>query len=88
MDELLEEDDTNVVMELEEAPDTFAMEEVDSYNEPDPMDEITMNKLRKLHEPRESRVRHGVVSTRMKQFALLAKMDPKRLMDNPSNELE
>ena len=88
MDELHQEDDANVVMELEDAPDAFAMEEVDSDNEPEPMDEITMNKLRKLHEPRESRVRHGVVSVCMKQFALLAKMDPKRLMDDPSNELK
>ena len=34
MDELHEEDDANVVMELEDAPDAFAMEEVDSDNEP------------------------------------------------------
>ena len=48
MDELHEEDDDNVVMELEDAPYAFAMEEVDSDNEPEPMDEIIINKLRKL----------------------------------------
>ena len=86
MDELHEEDDANVVMELEKAPDNFVMEEVDSDNEPEPMNEITMNELRKLHEPRESRVRHSVVSAHVKQFSSLSKMDIERLVGDPSNE--
>ena len=86
MEEVADEDDNNVVMALEETTDAFAMEEVESDNEPEPMDEMTMDKLRKLHEPREPRTRIGIASTCMQQFALLSKMDPKRLVGNPSNE--
>ena len=88
MDEVADEDDENVGMALEEAPDAFTMEEVESDNDPEPMDEMTMDKLRKLHEPRESRNRIGVASACMQQFALLSKIDPKRLKENPSNDFD
>ena len=86
MDELHEVDDANVVMELEEAADAFAMEEESDTEEPEPMSEVMMRKLRKLHEPRESKFRHGVGCMHVQQFALLLKIDPKKLMCNPSDE--
>ena len=85
MDDLHEVDDANVVMELEEAADTFAMEE-ESDTKLEPMSEVMISELRKLYEHRESKFRHGVGSTHVKQFALVQKMDPKRLMDDLEDE--
>ena len=86
MDLLHEEDDNDVVMDLEGAADAFATEQIDMDEEPETMDEETMNKLRKLHVPRPSRVRHHTMHVRVQQFTLLDRMDLKRLIDNPSNE--
>ena len=87
MDDLHEVDNTNVVMELEEAAETFVIED-ESETEPEPMNEVDMSELRKLHEPREPKFRHDVGSTHMKQFTLLQKMDPKRLVDDPEDDVE
>ena len=70
MDDLHEVDNANAVMELEEASDAFAMED-ESETDPEPMSEVIMNKLRKLHEPRKSKFRHGMGSIHVKQFTLL-----------------
>ena len=86
MDLLHEEDDDNIVMDLEGAADAFETEQIYMDEEPETMDEETMNKLRKIHATRPSRVRHRIMSMHMQQFTLLDRMGPKRLIDNPSNE--
>ena len=87
MDDHHEVDNTNAVIELEEAVDTFVMEDV-SKTDPVPMSEVIMKKLRKLHEPRDPNSRHDDVSICMHQFTLLQKMDVKRLMDEPEDYME
>ena len=87
MDDPYEVDNTNAMMELEEAPDAFVMEDV-SETDPEPMSEVIMNKLRKLNEPREPKSMHGMVTMCMQQFTLLQKMNVKRLVNEPEDDIE
>ena len=64
MDDHHEVDSTNAVLELEVAADVFVVEDM-SVIDPVPMDETTMKRLRKLHEPRDPKSRYGFSSTCM-----------------------
>ena len=61
MDDHHEVNSTNAMLELEVVIDAIVAEDV-SVIDPVPMDEITMKRLRKLHEPRDPKSRHGVSS--------------------------
>ena len=60
MDDHHEVDSANAVLEL----DVFVAEDVSAID-PIPMNEIAMKRLHKLHEPRDTKSRHGFSSMGM-----------------------
>ena len=87
MDDHHEVDSTSVVLELEATAGVFVVED-GSTIDPVLMDEIVMKRLRKLHESRDPKSRHGALPTPMAQFSLLQKMGAKRLAEDPKDDVE
>ena len=81
MDDDHEEDSSTIVYELEMAEENE--EEHANAIEKKMLDEVTLNRLRKLPEPRVAKSRSGTKSTCIEQFMLLEKNEVKRLKDSP-----
>ena len=84
IDDDCEENPNTMVMELEMAEENE--EEEVNVIEKTTLDEVALERLRKLPEYRVTKSRIGTKSARVEQFALLEKNGIKRLKDSPQDD--
>ena len=84
MDSDYEEDVTTMVTELELVEDVENEEQIEV--EVLPLDEVSMERLRKLPSPQNPKSRNGNESLCMHQMVLSQKIDKKRLKENHTDD--